>query len=168
MFIIVLRHQSDRTWLTVSRRHRSESSLQSLWSLCGLSRGVPPGPFRRAVRGAHRTPTTSRPALEASCVSSSVICVTRRLIAHPPFPHPRADAAATEYGAANRRPPMAEAVVWAYRATDALSRQVERVDARPTSTQRRCQGDQREIDESRVSCLLLGRLIGNVHWETCA
>ena len=38
---------------------------------------------------------------------------------------------------------MAATVVWACRATDALSRstKVERVDARPTSTQRRCRGE---------------------------
>ena len=50
--------------------------------------------------------------------------MTRRLIAHPPFrfPHPRADAAATEYGADNRCPPMAETIVWACPATYTLSR----------------------------------------------
>ena len=42
--------------------------------------------------------------------------MSKRLIAHPAFPHPRADAAATKHGAANRSPPMAETVVWACRA----------------------------------------------------
>ena len=74
----------------------------------------------------------------ARVVSSWLICVRGCwLIAHPDiypdplFPHPRADAAATEHGAANRSPPMAETVVCC-RATDALSQRLsESTRARP-------------------------------------
>ena len=65
-------------------------------------------------------------------MSSWVICVTKSRSRPLGFPHPRADAAATEHGAANRSPPMAETVVWACRATDTLSRRSsESTRARP-------------------------------------
>ena len=64
-------------------------------------------------------------------MSSSVIKRDQKVDRTPPFPHPRADAAATEHGAANRSPPMAETVVWATLSCDGCAQpKVGRVDAR--------------------------------------
>ena len=46
-------------------------------------------------------------------MSSWLICVISGCSRIPPFPHPRADAAATEHGVANPCLPMAATVVWA-------------------------------------------------------